>query len=127
MTITDPSLPDTLTLAHCAACGSYTFPSNVYACRCCGAPREKLQSRPCPQEPRLRSAVTLHAQLHPDLPAPCVIGEVELAPGVVEEAVLDLTDESAAVLGMPLKPIAIRQDDGAVRWRFASLAQKECQ
>jgi hypothetical protein len=56
-----------------------------------------------------------------------VIGEVELAPGVVEEAVLDLTDESAAVLGMPLKPIAIRQDDGAVRWRFASLAQKECQ
>ncbi len=75
----------------------------------------------------MRNAVTLHAQLHPDLPAPCVIGEVELAPGVVEEAVLDLTDESAAVLGMPLKPIAIRQDDGAVRWRFASLAQKECQ
>lgn len=124
MTMTDP-LPDTLTLAHCDACGSYTFPSHVYACRRCGAPREQLQSRPCPQVPRLRNAVTLHTQLHPDLPAPCLIGEVELASGVVEEAVLDLPDESAAVLGMPLAAVASRQDDGTVRWRFAPLAQED--
>jgi len=123
MTMTD-SVPDTLTLAYCAACGSYTFPANVYACRRCGAAREQLQPRPCPQVPRLRNAVTLHAQLHPDLPVPCVIGEVELAPGVVEEGILDLHDESAAALGMALAAVAHRLDDGTLRWRFVPLEDR---
>lgn len=107
-----------LQLAHCEACGTYTYPVDTYACRRCGAPRDRLQARPCPSA-RLRNAITLHASLHPDLPAPCVIGEVELAPGVVEEALIDVPDESAARLGMELVAIAQRTDSGALRWRFA--------
>lgn len=120
--MTDPSQP-VLQLAHCAECGSYTYPADVYACRRCGAPRERLQARPCPSAPRLRNAVTLYTQLHPDLPAPCVLGEVELAPGVVEEALIDVPDEAAAVLGMELSAVPQRLENGALRWRFAPRAQ----
>ncbi len=113
-----------LKLAHCGACGTFSFPADIHACRRCGAPREQLEARPCPAAPRLRNAVTLHVALHPDLPTPCVIGEVELAPGVVEEALLDLPDESAAVLGIALQPLAQTLENGAVRWRFAPQPQE---
>ena len=118
--MTETSEP-VLQLAHCADCGSYTYPAQTYACRRCGAAQDRLQARPCPAAPRLRNAVTLYTQLHPDLPAPCVLGEVELAPGVIEEAVLDVPDEAAAVLGMALKAVAQRQEDGSLRWRFEPL------
>lgn len=120
--MTHPELP-VLQLAHCVECGSYTYPAGVYACRRCGAPRERLQVRACPASPRLRNAVTLHTQLHPELPAPCVLGEVELAPGVVEEALIDVPDEAAAVLGMELDAVPHRLENGALRWRFAPRAQ----
>lgn len=120
--MTDPSHP-ILQLAHCAECGSYTYPANVYACRRCGAPQGRLQARPFPTAPRLRNAVTLYTQLHPDLPVPCVLGEVELAPGVVEEALIDVPDEGAAVLGMELSAVPQQLDNGTLRWRFAPRAQ----
>ena len=119
--MTDDHQP-ALQLAHCLDCSSYTYPADTHACRRCGAPRERLQARPSPGVPHLRNVVTLYTQLHPDLPAPCVLGEVELAPGVVEEAVLEVPDESAAVLGMALQAVAQPQKDGTVRWRFAPLA-----
>lgn len=108
-----------LQLAHCGACGTYTFPANVPACRRCGAPGERLESRPLPGAPRLRNAITLHSQLHPDLKAPCVIGEVELAPGVYEEALIDVDHEDAAPLGAALQAVAHRLEDGRVQWRFS--------
>lgn len=112
-----------LKLAHCSECGTFSFPADIYACRRCGAPRERLEAQPCPAVPRLRNAVTLYVALHPDLPAPCVIGEVELAPGVVEEALIDVPDESAAVLGMELRALAQTLENGTVRWRFAPQPQ----
>lgn len=107
-----------LMLAHCAACGSYTFPANTPGCRRCGAPGDRLEARPLPAAPRLRNAITLHAQLHPELKTPCVIGEVELAPGVCEEALIDVADEDAVPLGAALQASAHRLEDGRVQWRF---------
>lgn len=107
-----------LQLAHCANCGTYTFPSDAPACRRCGAPGDRLDVRPLPAAPRLRNAITLHAQLHPELKAPCVIGEVELAPGVYEEALIDVADEAAAPLGTALQAVPHRLEDGRVQWRF---------
>jgi uncharacterized OB-fold protein len=107
-----------LQLAHCATCGAYTFPANAPACRRCGASGDALEVRPLPGNPKLRNAVTLHAQLHPELKAPCVIGEVELAPGVYEEALIDVADEAAAPLGAALQAVPHRLDDGRVQWRF---------
>jgi uncharacterized OB-fold protein len=119
MTTIDPDLR--LQLAHCAACGTYTFPANAPACRRCGAPGERLEARPLPAAPRLRNAITLYAQLHAELKSPCVIGEVELAPGVYEEAVIDVADEEAAPLGAALQPVAHRLEDGRLQWRFSPL------
>lgn len=107
-----------LLLAHCAACGSYTFPAEAPACRRCGTPADRLQARPLPAAPRLRNAITLQAQLHPDLKAPCVIGEVELAPGVYEEALIDVADEAAAPLGATLRAVPRQLEDGRLQWRF---------
>lgn len=112
-----------LQLAHCASCGSYTYPANAPACRRCGVPGDRLETRPLPAAPRLRNAITLHAQLHPELKAPCVIGEVELAPGVYEEAVIDVADEAAARLGAALEAVAHRLEDGRVHWRFLPLRE----
>jgi uncharacterized OB-fold protein len=107
-----------LQLAHCANCATYTFPANAPACRRCGTPGDRLEVRPLPAAPRLRNVITLHAQLHPELKAPCVIGEVELAPGVYEEAIIDVADEAAAPLGAALQAVPHRLEDGRLQWRF---------
>lgn len=107
-----------LQLAHCVSCCSYTFPADAPACRCCGAPGNRLEVRPLPAPPRLRNVITLHAQLHPELRAPCVIGEIELAPGVYEEALIDVADEAAAPLGTVLQPMPHRLEGGRLQWRF---------
>ena len=106
-----------LLIAHCAACGAHSFPAEVHGCRACGAPRERLQAVPCARA-TLRNAVTVHAELIPGLAVPCVIGEVELAPGVIEEALIGVRDESELTLGMALTPQADTEADGRLRWRF---------
>ena len=106
-----------LELAHCADCGAHSFPARAYGCRVCGAPRERLNAVPCTQAV-LRNMVTVHAELVPGLPVPCVIGEVELAPGVIEEALIGARDETTLQLGMALTPVAEGAADGASRWRF---------
>lgn len=102
-----------LQLAHCAACGSYTFPARAYGCRRCGR-ADALSAVACPRAPVLKNFVTLHAELAPGLPVPCVIGEVELAPGVIEEALIAVADESTLTLEMPLRAEP-RGDEG---WQF---------
>ena len=110
--------PPVLQLAHCTSCGAWTFPADAHGCRRCGAAREQLRAEPCPAAPRLRNAITLHTALHPDLPAPCVIGEVELAPGVVEEALIDVADEAMLAPGAELDAVADPLPAGGWRWRF---------
>jgi uncharacterized OB-fold protein len=92
-------------LAHCGRCGTYTFPSNAWGCRACGADPSQLTPSPMPQVPRLRNFVTIHGDLSPNLKPPAVVGEVELAPGVVEEALLAVGDESLLSLDMELQVI----------------------
>ncbi len=112
----DTSTP-ALRLARCAACGGYTYPPEAYGCRVCGASGDRLQPVPPPGAVYLRNFVTLHSELAPGLKVPCVIGEVELAPGVVEEALIDVADESALRLDMPLQAVA-QAEAGAARFAF---------
>jgi uncharacterized OB-fold protein len=119
--------PSTLQLARCAECGGYTFPATAYGCRVCGAASDRLQAVPCPTVPRLRNAVTVHAELAPGLPVPCVIGEVELAPGVVEEALIEAASEGELTLGMALRARAVSDPAGKVQWRFAPDAREDAQ
>lgn len=111
--------PPILRLAHCPACGTHTWPASAYGCRRCGNPA--LDAVPLPQAATLLNFVTLHSPLAPGLPVPCVIGEIELAPGLVEEALIGVPDASALTLGMKLTPAAQTDGDGAVSWRFVPL------
>lgn len=106
-----------LLLARCGRCGGHTYPAHAYACRNCGAPAEQLRPVAC-DSATLRNAVTVHAELAPGLPVPCVVGEVELAPGVIEEALIGVASESELTLGMRLRPVAGTDTAGKPQWRF---------
>jgi uncharacterized OB-fold protein len=112
------SLTDTpsLQIGHCSTCGSYTFPSTSWGCRCCG--QAPLAAVPLPQPARLINFVTLNAEIVPGLPVPCVIGELEIAPGVVEEGLLDVSDESELALGMTMQAVPRAAERGSVAWAF---------
>ena len=114
--MTDPD--PTLRLAHCQDCGAWSFPAEAWGCRVCGAPPDRLEARTPPQTPVLRQAVTLHAELIPGLTVPCRIGEVELAPGVVEEALIAATDDADLSAGLPLRAVPHTAADGRTGWRF---------
>jgi uncharacterized OB-fold protein len=105
-------------LAHCKLCGTYTFPPNAYGCRECGADGEHLARVPSPATPVLRNFITLHGDVAPGLTPPVVVGEVELAPGVVEEVLIAVADESLLALGMPMEAIGADPHDDQRGLRF---------
>lgn len=110
--------PPQLLLGHCQACGAWNFPAESWGCRRCGAPQEQLQAQALPGPAILRNAVTVFAELTPGLPVPCVVGEIELGPGVVEEALLQVANESEAVLGGPVEAVHLGEAGGVSPWRF---------
>jgi uncharacterized OB-fold protein len=103
-------------LAHCRQCGTYTFPSNAWGCRECGA--GTLDEVPMPQTPVLRNFITLHGDVVPGLTPPVVVGEVEIAPGVVEEALIAVDDEAQLKLDMPMEAIGADPADTQRGLRF---------
>lgn len=109
-----------LLLAHCGTCGAWTYPAHAWGCRACGAPAAALQRLRPPHAPRLLESITLHAELVPGLPVPCVIGEVQLAPGLVEEALIAAHDASRLAPGLRLRAQALPPVEGgtAQRWQF---------
>jgi uncharacterized OB-fold protein len=106
-------------LAHCRLCGTYSFPSNVQGCRSCGADTAQLDRVAMPAPPRLRNFVTVHGDIVPGLAPPVVVGEVELAPGVVEEALIAVADESQLAPDMPLEALGAdpAQPERGLRFR----------
>lgn len=111
-----------LLLGQCQACSAWNFPAQSWGCRVCGAPAEALQAKPLPGPAVLRNAVTVHAELAPGLPVPCVVGEIELAPGLIEEALLQVTDESELQLGAQVTPIHLGEAGGTSPWRFVPVS-----
>lgn len=79
-----------------------------------------LQSVKPPVPLILQNYVTLHAALTPELDVPCVIGEVQLAPGVIEEALIHVADEAELSLGQQVVPQAYKDKRNQWRWRFVS-------
>lgn len=108
-----------LRLGHCQACGAWNYPAESWGCRVCGAAADSLRAEPLPGPAILRNAVTVHAELAPGLPVPCVVGEIELAPGLIEEALLDVADEASLTLGAVVEPRHLGEAGGGSPWRFA--------
>jgi hypothetical protein len=109
-----------LQIASCTRCSAFSFPANVPGCRVCGAEPALLRQVDCPAPPRLRNFVTVHADIVPGLGAPCIIGDVELAPGIVEEAIIEAPNEARLSVGILLEavyqPGSNPGDSGS--WRF---------
>ena len=107
-----------LKIARCQKCETYTLPVNAYGCRSCGANRSFLDEVRLPDRPKLVNFVTLYAPLSPELNVPCVIGELEFAPGVIEEAVIDVCDEADLYIGMNVIPRLTRTATDKALWIF---------
>lgn len=116
---------DTLDLLflECGVCSSLTFPSNAYGCRMCGAPGEEGKTVRRPGVCTLHNVLTVHQNLETTLKAPYVVGEIELAQGIVEEGVLAVEDESAVAPGMTVHAVAAPHpmDGSLFVCRFAPL------
>jgi uncharacterized OB-fold protein len=111
-----------LELARCTVCGGTSFPAQVPGCRHCGAATAQLRAEACGASARLINFVTVHSSLAPGLKVPAVIGEVALAPDLVEEALVDVADESVLTLGMALTACWQAGADGASgHWVFRPL------
>lgn len=107
----------TFELAHCSHCQAWSYPPETWGCRRCGAPASALTPTPAPQEPVLLEFVTLHTALTTHLPVPCVIADVQLAPDVVEEALIATDGGTPLVHGMRLRAERAPAETGA-RWWF---------
>lgn len=73
---------------------------------------------PTPATPVLRNFITIHGDVAPGLTPPVVVGEVELAPGVIEEVLIAVADESQLTLGMPMEAIGADPGDDQRGLRF---------
>ncbi|GAA5233069.1 hypothetical protein FOZ76_06200 [Verticiella sediminum] len=107
-----------LLFLECGHCGSLSFPASAYGCRQCGAPAEAGRTARRPGRARLRQFATVHQNLSPALPAPYVVGELELAPGLVEEGVLGVADEAGLQPGMAMRAVPVTTADGRYACRF---------
>jgi|SRR5690625_1619112 len=111
-------------MAICQECNTVNFPANVYGCRRCGAARERLEVSARPGRGVLRTFVTIHKPLVPGLAAPAVVGEVELAEGIVEEVVIQCDDPNALRPGMTLRAVAheeVHEGETRLGCRFVPL------
>lgn len=117
--------PDGRTLilraGRCADCGGLSFPLTRYGCPKCGAEPEAVSEEALDGTATLLTFLTLHTKLTPTLPVPLVVGEAEIAPGMIEEIML-LGDEDQYRDGMTVRavPVEITKGDATViACRFA--------
>ncbi|NYT35919.1 hypothetical protein ERD78_03465 [Allopusillimonas soli] len=111
---------------QCDKCGALSFPANTFGCHQCGAHTEDGHTISRPGKGVLRTAITVYADICPALKAPYVIGEIELAPGLIEEAVLDVGSEDEVHPGMLMEAVYIPdiKDKALIPCRFRPTGNK---
>lgn len=104
-----------LIYGHCAACGEHHFPASPFGCPLCGVAADNVTNVIRPSEAKLLSALTLHAKIDPAIRPPCVIGEAEIAFGLIAEVMLE-GEESDFHAGMTITAIGVpvEQNDATV-------------
>lgn len=104
---------------QCGACGGLSFPANVPGCMHCGQPLEGATQVARPGGGELLEFVTLHVPLLPGMAAPSIAGDIRIAPGIIEEGVIAVTDETLLRPGMALQAVAaVNEADGVYACRF---------
>ncbi len=104
---TEGSSTLSLRFLRCGRCEALSFPASVYGCQHCGAPADEGKVEVRPGHGILHNFVTVYADLSPAAKAPYIVGEVELAPGLIEESILTVTSEAELTPGMELHAVAV--------------------
>ena len=102
-----------LRASRCGACGGLSFPTAPYGCPLCGAAPERVAEEALSGRATLLEFITIHTRVAPGLKPPVVVGEAEIAPGIVEEIQLGV-EEDRLSLGMEVQavPVEIETEAG---------------
>lgn len=98
--------------ARCTACDALTFPANAPGCMHCGDSLRDAARVARPGIGTLLEYVTVHVPLAPGMPAPMIAGDIRLAEGMVEEAVIGVADEAMLRPGMAMLAVADVDEQG---------------
>jgi uncharacterized protein len=116
--------PDGRTLrlrgARCRNCDGLSFPVVNYGCPLCGAPPEACNEEELGGEATLLEFITIHGKVAPGVNPPIVVGEAEIASGIVEEIELGVSEDQLR-LGMTIQAVPVeiaRGDERVVACRF---------
>lgn len=102
-----------LKASRCGACGGLSFPPAPYGCPRCGAAPERLSEEALPGRAKLLEFITIHTRIAPGLKPPVVVGEAEIAPGLVQEIELGVPEDRLS-LGMEVQAVPVEiEKDGA--------------
>ncbi|WP_375176217.1 Zn-ribbon domain-containing OB-fold protein [Pseudooceanicola sp.] len=122
--------PDGRTLSlragRCARCGELSFPLTRYGCPKCGAEPEHVSEEAMDGRAKLLTFLTLHTKLTPSLQVPLVVGEAEIAPGMIEEVML-LGDEDQYEDEMMLQAVPVeiaKGEERVIACRFAPVEDR---
>jgi len=110
-----------LRAGRCGSCDGLSFPLTRYGCPLCGAEPEHVAEELLDGRARLLTFLTLHTKLTPTLPVPLVVGEAEIAPGIICEIMLDgAEDQYHDDMLVRAMPVTIEKGDAQViACRFA--------
>jgi len=100
----------TLSFLQCGRCEELSFPAEAYGCRACGADPREGTTVERPAGGVLREYATVHLDLVAGLPAPYVVGWIELAPGLIVESLLAVDSEADLEPGVTVRPAPGRVD-----------------
>lgn len=104
-----------LLATRCTQCHGLSFPAARYGCPLCGADLGAGTQEVLDGRARLLSFLTIHSSLGRGLEAPLVVGEAEIAGGIIEEIMLGVP-EAALTDGMIVQavPVAVERNGTAV-------------
>lgn len=100
-----------LRAGRCAACKELSFPLTRYGCPKCGAESDQVSEEVMDGRAQLLTFLTIHTKLIPGMAPPVVVGEAEIAPGMIEEIMLDGTEEQYSD-GMMLQAVPVEITKG---------------
>ena len=112
---------------RCRHCNGLSFPLSHYGCPICSAPAEDCAEEELSGRATLLSFITLHTKLAPGLEPPVVVGEAEIAPGLIEDVVLGVDEQSLAE-GMTIQavPHAVEvKGKSVVTCRFVPVEERQ--
>lgn len=102
-------------IKQCPACQNLTFPPTLPTCAVCGQSLDEVSTKATEGPYLLREFVTIHVPLVEGIVPPMTVGDIEIAPGVVRQAVVSVASETELFVGQAMRPELSVSADGSSR------------